>query len=183
MSKQIWSELLLVDNSANGATVSNTTTETILFPDFTIPAFYMDDGKYLRYTATGKLSNIVTTPGNLTFALRWGGVSGTILAQSSAIALNTTAQTDIMWKIWLDIVCRGNGSSGSLLTMGLAELAFKSTIQPEFMGSAGGASSNTPAAVTVDVTTNQALSLTAKFSIANSGNSITGMVRSIESLN
>ena len=64
MSRQLWTETLLWTES-NGANFNNTTTETILFPNFTIPANYMQDGKVLRLTAMGKLSNIVTTPGNL----------------------------------------------------------------------------------------------------------------------
>lgn len=182
MSRQFWNETLTW-SVANGATISNTTTETILFPNVTIPANFLQDGRVLRLTAQGKLSNIVTSPGNITFALRWGGVAGTILCQTSAINLNTTAQTDIMFRITIELVVRGNGSSGSLLAMGLVDLAFKSVIQPEFMGSAGGSSGNTPAAVTVDLTADTALALTAKFSVANSGNAITGMNYLLEALN
>lgn len=182
MSRQFWNETLTWA-VANGAAIANTTTETILFPNVTIPANFLQDGRVLRLTAQGKLSNIVTSPGNLAFALRWGGVAGTILAQTSAFNLNTTAQTDVMFRITIEIVVRANGSSGSLLAMGLADLAFKSVIQPEFMGSAGGSSGNTPAAVTVDLTADTALALTAKFSVANSGNSITGMNYLLEALN
>jgi hypothetical protein len=182
MSRQFWNETLTWA-VANGVAVANTTTETILFPSVTIPANFLQDGRVLRLTAQGKLSNIVTTPGTLAFALRWGGVAGTILAQTSAFNLNTTAQTDIMFRITIEIVVRVNGSSGSLLAMGLADLAFKSVIQPEFMGSAGGSSGNTPAAVTVDLTADTALALTAKFSVANAGNTITGMNYLLEALN
>lgn len=182
MSRQFWNETLTWA-VANGAAIANTTTETILFPNVTIPANFLQDGRTLRLTAQGKLSNIVTSPGNIIFALRWGGVAGTILAQTSAINLNTTAQTDVMFRIVLEIVTRVNGASGSLLAMGLADLAFKSVIQPEFMGSGGGSSGNTPAAVTVDLTADTALALTAKFSVANAGNTITGMNYLLEALN
>lgn len=185
MSSQGWVELLPTDQANNGTTISNSTTETILFPDFTIPASYLNDNKFLRYTARGKLSNIVTTPGTLTFALRLGGVSGTLIAQTSAISLNIVAQTDIMFEIVIDIISRGNGTTSPILAMGKVELAAQlagNNNQPNFMGSAGGASGNTPATVNVDTTQNQALSLTAKFSIANAGNAITGMIRSIETL-
>lgn len=182
MSRQFWNETLTWA-TANGAAIANTTTETILFPNITIPANFLQDGRTLRLTATGKLSNIVTTPGNISFLLRWGGVAGTILAQTSTINLNTTAQTDIMFRIVIEIVTRANGASGSLLAMGIVDLAFKSVIQPEFMGSAGGNSGNTPAAVTVDLTADTALALSAKFSVANAGNTITGMNYLLEALN
>jgi hypothetical protein len=181
MSRQKWVEPLLLDETNNGSNFNNTTTETILFPDFTIPAFYMYDSVHLVYTALGKISATATP--TMTFALRLGGVSGTVLAQTSAITL--AAATDVIWKVELDIVARANGSSGSILAMGLVEwgVTIKTTNTPDSMGSAGGASGNTPAAVTVDLTQNQALSLTGKFGTANASNSITGMVRRILSLN
>ncbi len=88
-----------------------------------------------------------------------------------------------MFRIVMEIVTRANGASGSLLAMGIVDLAFKSVIQPEFMGSAGGNSGNTPAAVTVDLTADTALALSAKFSVANAGNTITGMNYLLEALN
>lgn len=182
MSKQFWQEALAWA-VANGTTIQNSTTETILFPDIVIPANYLADGRVLRLTAQGKLSNIVTSPGNITFAIRLGGVSGVLLAKTTAIALNTAAQTDIMWRIIAEMIVRSNGSSGTILCMGSADLAFKNVIQPELMGSAGGASGNTPTTATVDFTQNQNLSLTAQFSVANSGNTITGMNEILESLN
>lgn len=168
--------------TANGATIANTTTETILFPNITIPANFMQDGRVLRIVAMGKFSNIVTTPGNLNFLLRWGGVAGTIIAQGTPTALSATAQTDIMFRIELEVTVRGNGATGSLLGMGWAYLgdAVSGGKDQNFMGSAG---SSVPAAVTVDLTADTALALTAQFSIANAGNSITGMQYFVEALN
>jgi hypothetical protein len=182
MSRQNWEEAV-ASSTVNGTAIANSTTEGLLFPSVNLPGGYMAGGRTLAIRAMGKLSNIVTTPGNLTFAIRWGGVAGTILAQTSALALNTTAQTDIMWRIEMEIITRADGSSGSLLAMGMVAVAQLATTVPNFMGSAGGASTNTPAAVTVDLTAATDLSLTAKFSIANAGNSITGMNYVLESLN
>src|SRR5579884_1667267 len=106
MSRQTWIETLFAD-IANGSAITNTTTETILMPDITIPAFYMNSERALRLTLMGKLSTAASTPGNLTFKLRWGGVGGTVLAQSSAIALATSI-TDGMFKVVLELICRGD---------------------------------------------------------------------------
>ncbi len=185
MSRQFWQESLAW-STANGTQISNSTSEAIIFPNVTIPANYMQDGRALELVAMGKFSNVVTTPGTLTFRLRWGGVAGTILAQSSAISLSATAQTDIMFRIWLEIITRANGSSGSLLAMGQVELAAQlaaSNNQPNMMGSAGGASTNTPAAVTVDLTADTALSLTAQFSVSTNPTNLTGMNYILKSLN
>ena len=183
MSRQLWTETIWDNGGINGAAVANTTTETILFPNATIPAWYLRDGRRFRITARGKISNVVTTPGNIDFKLRWGGVSGTILAQSSAIALSATANTDAMFEIYIDLEVRGNGPSGSVLAIGEAYCANLATLVPMMMGSAGGASGNTPAAVTVALDADTAISLTAHFSIANASNSITGMIFYIEALN
>lgn len=165
---------------ANGAAITNTTTETILFPLRKIWADLLQDGRKLRITARGKISNVVTTPGNITARLRWGGVSGTILCQSAAIAQNTAAQTDVMWSIYIDLTVRGNGATGSVVAMGEFDSANFATLQAAKMGSAGAA---TPAAVTADLTVDTDLALTLQFSIANAANSATGMEYYIEVLN
>lgn len=180
--RQKWVEPLLIDEQNNGANFNNTTTETILFPDYTIPAFFLYDSVHLIYTAMGKISATATP--TMTFALRLGGVTGTILAQSSAITL--AAATDVMWKVEIDIVSRANGAAGSILAMGEVSwgVTIKTTNTPDMMGSAGGSSTNTPAAVgSLDLTANQALSLTGKFGTANASNSVTGMLRRILVLN
>lgn len=185
MSRQFWSETL-VWSTANGTTISNSTAEALVFPNVTIPANYMQDGRSLEMSAMGKFSNVVTTPGTLIFRLRWGGLTGTVLAQSEAIALSATAQTDIMFRIHLEIITRINGATGSLLAMGRADLAAQlaaSNNQPNFMGSAGGGSTDTPAAVTVDLSADTALALTAQFSVATNPTNLTGMQYLIKALN
>jgi len=47
MSRQAWNETLAWA-TADGTAVHTTTTETILFPNVTIPANYMQDGRALR---------------------------------------------------------------------------------------------------------------------------------------
>ena len=44
MSRQYWSETLSWA-TADGTAVNTTTTETIIFPNVTIPANYMQDGR------------------------------------------------------------------------------------------------------------------------------------------
>jgi hypothetical protein len=182
MSRQFWQESL-VWSTTNGAQISNTTVETIVFPNTTIPANYLQDGRVLRITAMGKFSNVVTTPGTLTFRFRWGALpSGTILSQTAGISLNATAQTDIMWRLTNEIVTRSNGATGTLLSMGMVELGAQlaaSNNQPNLMGSAG---AGQPAAITVDLTVDTPLVLSAQFSVSTSPTNLTGMNLLIESL-
>jgi hypothetical protein len=178
---QTWLELL--DSIiADGTQISNTTTETIACPDFSIPAFYMAPGRTLRLEAFGVVSNVVTTPGTLTFRLRWGGVAGTILVASAALALDTTAHTNFGWYLKMLVVCRTAGASGTFMTGGHVQLGDTLTsTAANLLPTVLPASAN--ANVTVDTTTAKLLSLTAQFSVATSPTNLTCMFRSIESLN
>jgi hypothetical protein len=184
MPTQAWGQLLDGNFDIANGTTNTTGAEAIVMPDKTIPAFYMTEGRAIRATVRFKFSNVITTPGSVTFRVRWGGVAGTLLAQTSAIALNATAQTDIMGVLICDIVCRGRGGSGSLLAMGKVELAQElaaSNNASNFMGSAGGATTNTPAAVTVTTIVDTLLSITYQSTVATG--SMTGMIYTLELLN
>lgn len=188
MSRQYWSELISWA-TADGTAVNTTTTETIIFPNVTIPANYMQDGRVLRLTARGRWGNVVTAQPTFTWAIRWGGVTGTVLATSGAIVTSTTAITAGQWKKEAILQTRSNGSTGTIFTQGTISM-FTATVatfgtvanyglvQP--MGSAGVA---TPAAVTVDLTTDTALAITIDFSASDAANAVTGHIYLLESLN
>lgn len=177
MSRQFWQEALTWA-TADGTAVANTTTETIIFPNVTIPAGYMADGRILRLRAFGKLSTTATP--TMTWALRWGGVSGTLLATSEAITMGSGVTT-LNWSLEVLIQTRANGSSGSLLAMGdLSIHTAAGTVLANVFGVSG---YDAPAAVTVDLTADTALALTADWSAASASNTLTGMLYTIESLN
>ena len=192
MSRQFWEEALAWA-TASGTAVANTTTETILFPNITIPANYMQDGRVLKLTAYGGYGTTGTP--TLQFAIRWGGVSGTVLAQQAAnvttSGVGAGASMTAPWFLEAVIQTRSNGSTGTLYTMGTTTL-FTSTlltagtvtnygqVAPLTSGSGGGF---TPAAVTVDLTADTALSLTADWGTANAANSSQGHVFTVEALN
>ncbi len=192
MSRQFWSETITWATSSATA-VANTTTETVLFPNVTIPANYLQDGRRLRLR--GYFAYGTTATPTLTFQLRWGGVAGTVLAKSGALtttsAVGGGASMTALGSFEILLQVRANGSSGTLMCNGEVT-TFTSTAptagtvtnygltQPLASGSTGG---TTPVAVTVDLTADTALSLTATWGTANSANSIQGIDYSIESLN
>ncbi len=192
MSRQFWQELLAWA-TASGTAVANTTTETILFPNVTIPANYLQDGRVLRIRAFGAYGTTGTP--TLTLALRWGGVAGTVIAKSAAATLTSGvgggASMTAMWVFEAIIQVRSNGSSGTLMTNGEATL-FTSTAptagtvtnygMPIVLAS-GSTGGTTPVAVTADLTADTALSLTALWGTANAANSIQGLNYTIEALN
>lgn len=192
MSRQFWSETVNWV-TGSGTAINTTTTETILFPNVTIPANFMQDGRILRLKAYGAYGT-TSTP-TLKFAIRWGGVSGTVLASQAAnVTTSGTgggASMTAMWELEALIQTRSNGSSGTLMTNGTTTL-FTSTLltagtvtnygqtAPLVSGSTGG---TTPVAVTADLTADTALSLTATWGTSNAANNIQGLIYTIEALN
>lgn len=192
MSRQFWSETLAWA-TASGTAVANSTTETILFPNITIPANYLQDGRVLRLRAFGAYGTTATP--TLIFSIRWGGVSGTVLAKQAANVTTSGvgggASMTAMWELEAYIQVRSNGSSGTLMTNG-SSILYTSTLvtagtvtnygqpAPIASGSTGG---TTPVAVTADLTADTALSLTVTWGTANSANSIQGLNYTVEALN
>lgn len=192
MPRQYWEESLAWA-TASGTAIANSTTETILFPNVTIPANYMQDGRILKLTAFGGYGTTATP--SLRFAVRWGGVSGTVLA-NQAVNVTTSgvgggASMTAPWMVEVFIQTRSNGSTGTLFTMGTSTLATSTLltagtvtnygqVAPIVSGSTGG---TTPVAVTADLTADTALSLTALWGTANAANSIQGHMYIVEAMN
>jgi hypothetical protein len=185
MSRQFWGEAVQWATAA-GAAVANTTSETILFPNVTIPANYLQDGRVLRIRISGAYGT-TSTP-TITFRARWGGVAGTVLAASGAYTTGSGvgggASMTALMTMDLIIQVRSNGASGTLFTNGEAVLFTTGTAAgadiPIASGSTGG---TTPVAVTADLTADTALSITLQWGTANAANSIRGDQYIIEALN
>jgi len=192
MSRQFWNETLTWATAA-GTAIANSTTETILFPNVTVPANYLQDGRCLRLRAFGAYGTTATPA--LTLALRWGGVAGTVIAKSFAnvttSAVGGGASMTAMWSFEAIIQVRSNGATGTLMTNGEANL-YTSTLgtagtvtnygMPVVLAS-GATGGTTPVAVTVDLTADTALSFTALWGTAAAANSIQGLNYTIEALN
>ncbi len=192
MSRQFWSETIAWA-TASGTAVNTTTTETILFPNITIPANYLQDGRLLRLKAMGAYGT-TSTP-TMILGLRWGGVAGTQIAKSST--LTTTSGTGggasmtAMWELEILIQVRSNGSAGTLMSNGTATFFTSSnptagTVtnygQPIAMAS-GATGGTTPVAVTVDLTADTALALTATWGTNSASNNIQGLNYVLEAMN
>lgn len=109
--------------AADGTQVLNTVTETIMLPDFTFAADYMEVGDGFKYTLLGDFSGQAAA-NTKTVRLRWGGVGGTSMAASGAFAFDPTASSTTlseMFEFW--IVARSLGTAGSIFVMGRATWA------------------------------------------------------------
>jgi len=159
VSKQSWRELIAVQLGV-GSTLT-AAAEALAVPDFTIPQNYMHAGRILKATLTGIASNPVTTPGTVRLRVRWGGLTGTVLADSGAMSQTTVAQTDKVWLWEVYIVCVTAGTSGQFRTFGkitrgnaakeaTSDMALNPLMLPP----------STNALVTVDTTVDKDLSFT-----------------------
>jgi hypothetical protein len=177
MSRQFWTEQLAWA-TADGTPVANTAAETIVFPNITIPANFLADGRTLLLKAAGKLSTTVTP--TIGWKIRWGGVAGTLLAETELLT-NGSGVANVNWMLEAMIQTRANGATGSLLVMGWVELhTAAATILSNVFGFSG---YDAPAAVTCDLTADTALSLTAIWSAASSSNTLTGMLYTLTAMN
>jgi hypothetical protein len=180
---------LLVPVIVDPAAIASSSAETRLFPAILIPANYMQPGgipgRSLRMQVRGRHTTL-TTAATITFRNRIAAtdiITGTILAASGAITMDTTIQTATMWEVEEHIVARSVGTAGTVFAMGDCAMSGAAlTIanqQAVYMGSAGSA---TPATAAWDMTVPQFLQLTAQWSLTTAY-SIQGHQYFVEALN
>lgn len=177
----------LVVDIADGTQILNSTSETIICPDFTFSASdnRIYQGAAFNIRCWFDVSNVVTTPGTLTLRVRWGGVAGTVLATTGAISLDTTARSNYTGTLDADLVWRSVGSAGSAYCMGRVTLndvpaGAAGAPQGIYTMTAGGL--NVPAVVSsLDTTTAKALSVTAQFSVSTATTQLTNHLRILKS--
>lgn len=184
MSMQTWAETL-ISAQTDGTALTNSTTATSVLPaaaKFTIPANYFQIGRVVRVNAWGRISNVVTTPGNLTLDVRFGS---TVVFNGGAMALNTTAKTNVSWRAIVMLTCRSIGSGTSATLLGMGDWCSESAT-----GSAAGTANDilmpasAPAVGTgFDSTSAQVMDLFATFSVASASNSIQLHEYTVEAMN
>lgn len=172
----------------DGTALTNSTTATSLLPGSGSEAFVgagqLRPGSVIAFDFSGRISTVVTTPGTLTLALRFGS---TDVFSSGAMSLNTTAQTNVHWRLFGELVCRATGLSTST-TLFPKGCAFKShAVIGSPAPTAGGAGEhllpyNTAPAVGTgfDFSTSLLIALFGTWSVASASNSIQVQAGSID---
>lgn len=118
MSKQTWQETLVAQSVAGSTFASYTTAKTVIPATslYTFPPNFFEEGKILRVTAMGGLSNVVTTPGTITFQIMLGSI---VVWTSGAVQLNATAHTTLPFVLDALLTCRAIGVTTSANFMGM----------------------------------------------------------------
>lgn len=187
-------EEVLVTAQGDGSALTNSTTPTSILPPaarFTLPSnFFANIGKSIRIKASGRISTLVTSPGNLSFAVQFGTVASPISVFSSGTtALNVTAQTNATWDLEVNLVCRAIGSGTSATMLGVGKWISRASLNGPAVGTTTGVGTvllpdTAPAVGTgFDSTITNVVDLYATFSAASSSNSIQLHQYSLESLN
>lgn len=178
MGRMSWLEAMKVAIAQGTFHTTYTTAKSVINAGdlVTYPADFWTIGRALRIDVIGAISNIVTTPGTVTFNVKFGSV---IVFTTGAIQLNATAHTKLPF--WLEILmtCRAVGSGTSANFIGQAKMNGK--IITNTAGQTDGANSDSmllvpataPAVGTgFDSTAAQQLDFHAGFSISDAANGI-----------
>lgn len=182
---------ILVESQIDGTAVANTTTEGSLLPAVSkilLPSGYINRvGKAFFVRASGRVSNIVTTPGTLTLKFKLGPTANIAVATSQAFQLNAVAKTNVSWALELYMLVRsiGSGTSATVFPAGIWTSESNVGSGVPSAGAPGGAiwQASAPAVGTgFDSSVANQIDLTATFSIANAGNTITCHTFSLEDL-
>lgn len=141
----------------------------------------------MRTTVRGALSNIVTTPGTVTFQIMMGSI---VVWTSGAIQLNATAHTLLPFTLQVDWTVRAIGSSTSANVLGMGTLQgihFTLTAgQTDAVNTAGqfAVPATAPAVGTgFDSTIANIMDFWVGFSINNAGNGVQIQEYIVEALN
>ena len=179
----------LLNSLADGAALTNTVTATSILPVIarpTLPANYLFAGKMFRVRATGRISTLVTTPGTLTLALRFGSAD---VFTTGAMTLNVVAQTNTPWILDLLMTVRAVNSGSSANCLGQGTWMSHAVIGSPAIGTGPAGCQMVPynAAPAVgagfDSTAAQLVDLFATWSVANAANALTCHQFIIEDLN
>jgi len=164
-------------------TAKSIINQTDLVP---IPGNYMQVGTKFRIKSWGGLSNIVTTPGTVTFQIMMGSIA---VWSSGAIQMTTTANTLTPYKfeatIRLDSI--GTGTSAKFIGEGFTSalnLTIGAGANPTVTDTGIVVPVTSPAVGTgFDSTVTNNLDFWVGFSISNSGNGIQSYDYTVEQLN
>lgn len=172
----------ILEVAEDGSALASSTTATSILPSSrkvaALPIGYFDRiGRVLAFDFSGRISTVATTPGTLTLELRFGS---TAVFSSGAMALNTTAQTNVHWQLVGELICRAIGASTSTTLFPKGCKFISHAVIGSAAPTAGTAGTHmlpynaAPAVGTgFDNGAVQALDLYATWSVSNASNSIT----------
>jgi hypothetical protein len=150
--------------ASNSSAITNTTAETVFDRNHTIPANKLASGDLLRIRVLARITGATAAP-NLIMRVRIGGLTGTLVAQSTAVAVSGTQS---MFLIDVTVRIDGTGASAAIQPSGMthfqtvADSAFATAQSTGHSGTGG----------TVDTTIANQIVVTAQWSAASASNTV-----------
>ena len=169
-SMQAWRETLYV-TLADGTAVTSS-SESIMFPIYTLPANYLYPGRTLQWTVMGRQSTAITTPGTITHRLVYSatGLGAVAVVTSGAFAPDpTAAATNLTFTLRWWAICRSSGTSGTMMGWGdIAWSDYDDASAATIVGNLnmGVAPTSAPANATIDTTVARSLNPSYQSSVA-----------------
>jgi len=117
MALETYVQSLTTQHGAGTAMNTYTTAKSVINAQalYTLPANFWTVGRFLDIQVEAALSNIVTTPGTITFQVMMGTI---VVLTSGALQLNATAHTLLPISIDARLTCRAVGAGTSANLMG-----------------------------------------------------------------
>jgi hypothetical protein len=196
MSLQTWEETLVALRVDSPLQNTFTTAKSIFGVDgtdqaaaakYTLPANFWVPGKSVNVRMMGDLSNIVTTPGTVTFQFMIGAV---IAWTSGAINLSTTAHTTLPFWLDVELTCQVDGAGTQAKLMGQGIITSQCVANTSVADSVANSlptlllPNTVPAQGTgFDSTASQKVDIFVGFSISNAGNGVRARQYRLRALN
>lgn len=188
MGTPFFVQCLASQKSAGASLGTYTTAKSILNTTelVTLPPNFLQAGAKLRIKAWGGLSNIVTTPGTVTFQIMMGTV---VAFTTGALQMTTTANTLTPWRLeaCLRVDAAGSGTNAKLIgecVVGALNFTIGSGANPTVTDTFAVVPVTSPADGTgFDSTVTNILDFWVGFSVSNAGNAIQIGDYSVELLN
>lgn len=176
MARNDWVQILNTDPrglSADGLTLASFTTSAAIFPAMIIPANTLRARSILHIRARG-IWAATATP---TYTFRLQGTAGTVVTWVTSAAITVSALTNQMWEQDIQVQCRTEGVTGTVLCAGDMNLAGVASIH--YLPVAGTA----PTTATVDTTIQQTVALEIACSASSASNTVKGVILEAKIIN
>lgn len=176
MGRNTWQNLLYNDPRGmdqDALTLASFTTSAPIFPTFLIPRNTFEPKRLFNIKARG----IWAATGTPTYTFRLQNTVGTTVTIVTSAAITVSALTNQAWELDIDIQCRTDGVSGTLLAMG--DVTLGGVTGAQFLPATGSA----PATATVDTTIDQTWGLEIACSASNAANTVKGLLLKVKAEN
>lgn len=77
----------------------------------TLPNNYFYIGRRIRFTISGRLSCVITTPGTARWDICMGSAGTTIVFDTGALNLNVVAKGNVPYCLFIELLCQSVGAS------------------------------------------------------------------------